>query len=205
MIAPATIRLPADDLCLAFANTRYWRGRAAPTEEWGGPADLLAWIDAHAGAPAPARAQLATDWQAAPAEAAVAFGAAMELREALYRLFAAHAEAAAPAAADIARLNRVLATHAPRQALLATPSGLAWAVPAADPQAVALAPVVWSAGDLLTGPRLARVRCCDNPECRYLFLDDSKAGSRRWCTMSTCGNRAKAHRHYARRRAGRVA
>jgi len=58
-----------------------------------------------------------------------------------------------------------------------------------------------SAGDLLLGPKLARVRQCANPACRFLFLDDSKAGNRRWCSMAACGNRAKAHRHYLRRKA----
>ena len=63
-----------------------------------------------------------------------------------------------------------------------------------------LAPVLWSAGDLLAGPRLDRVRRCANPECGWLFLDDSRAGKRRWCSMTSCGNRAKARRHYHRSR-----
>jgi predicted RNA-binding Zn ribbon-like protein len=34
-----------------------------------------------------------------------------------------------------------------------------------------------------------------------VFLDVSKAGARRWCTMNSCGNRAKAHRHYHKAKA----
>ena len=64
--------------------------------------------------------------------------------------------------------------------------------------AALLAPALWSAGDLLTGPQLARVRECANDKCLWLFLDESKNGTRRWCSMSACGNRAKAHRHYLR-------
>ena len=60
--------------------------------------------------------------------------------------------------------------------------------------------MVWSAGDLLVGPRLARVRRCANERCLYLFVDDSKSGTRRWCSMAACGNRAKAHRHYVRKK-----
>ena len=63
------------------------------------------------------------------------------------------------------------------------------------------AALLWSAAELLTGPRRDRVRQCDNPDCRYLFLDASKAGSRRCCVMASCGNRAKAHRHYRKQRA----
>ncbi|MGE0279443.1 MAG: CGNR zinc finger domain-containing protein [Rhizobiaceae bacterium] len=43
-----------------------------------------------------------------------------------------------------------------------------------------------------------RIRICQN--CRWLFLDRSKNGSRRWCDMAVCGNRQKAKRHYHRRR-----
>ena len=59
-----------------------------------------------------------------------------------------------------------------------------------------LAPLLWSAGDLLAGGKLDRVKRCANPECGWLFLDDSRAGKRRWCSMSSCGNREKARRHY---------
>ena len=42
---------------------------------------------------------------------------------------------------------------------------------------------------------------------RWLFLDDSKSANRRWCSMSSCGNRAKAHRHYMKKikPAGKIA
>jgi predicted RNA-binding Zn ribbon-like protein len=43
-----------------------------------------------------------------------------------------------------------------------------------------------------------RIRTCDHPQCVLWFLDTSKSGQRRWCSMDTCGNRAKASRHYNR-------
>lgn len=45
-----------------------------------------------------------------------------------------------------------------------------------------------------------RVKACANPTCVLHFFDISKNGSRRWCSMAGCGNRAKASRHYARHR-----
>ncbi|MEU3137936.1 CGNR zinc finger domain-containing protein [Nocardiopsis alba] len=45
-----------------------------------------------------------------------------------------------------------------------------------------------------------RIRGCANPACVLHFFDTSKNGTRRWCSMSACGNRAKAARHHARRR-----
>jgi predicted RNA-binding Zn ribbon-like protein len=47
-----------------------------------------------------------------------------------------------------------------------------------------------------------RVRKCANPDCVHWFLDTTRSGTRRWCTMSVCGNRLKARRHYRRRHPG---
>jgi len=44
-----------------------------------------------------------------------------------------------------------------------------------------------------------RLRACGNPECRLYLLDRTRAGTARWCSMSVCGNRMKARRHYSRR------
>ena len=50
----------------------------------------------------------------------------------------------------------------------------------------------------LTSGSPERIRVCDNDRCRWVFFDTSRTGRRRWCDMSTCGNRAKAARHRAR-------
>ena len=48
----------------------------------------------------------------------------------------------------------------------------------------------------------ARVRMCEAPDgCGWLFYDETRNGTRRWCSMKDCGNRAKARRHYARNKA----
>jgi len=169
------------DLCLDFANTRYWRGQATHTETLNAPQDLAVWAKCTGKAPSPRE-----------------FEKALDLREALYRLFDANAERRPPAQHDLETLNRALAAAPARSSLKRGRDGrYAWEVEAKSGTALAmLAPVLWSAGDLLAGPRLDRVRKCANPECGWLFLDDSRAGKRRWCSMSACGNRAKARRHY---------
>jgi predicted RNA-binding Zn ribbon-like protein len=45
-----------------------------------------------------------------------------------------------------------------------------------------------------------RLRICEGPNCSWLFIDSSKAGRRRWCDMTVCGNAAKSRRFYARSR-----
>jgi predicted RNA-binding Zn ribbon-like protein len=54
----------------------------------------------------------------------------------------------------------------------------------------------------LTDGHPERIRICDNDRCRWVFYDTSRTGRRRWCDMTTCGNRAKAARHRARAKGG---
>jgi predicted RNA-binding Zn ribbon-like protein len=56
---------------------------------------------------------------------------------------------------------------------------------------------VLSALSLLDPARLSRIKIC--PNCHWLYLDESRNRSRRWCDMTVCGNRAKAKRHYDRK------
>lgn len=63
--------------------------------------------------------------------------------------------------------------------------------------ALPLLRAAWAAGDLLTSGRLLQVCVCPGADCGWLFLD--AGGRRRWCAMSSCGNRAKVAA-YARRR-----
>ena len=62
--------------------------------------------------------------------------------------------------------------------------------------------VARSAAELLAGGDPRRLRKCANPSCRLMFYDASKAGRRRWCSMRTCGGRAKSRAFYRRRRDG---
>ena len=59
-------------------------------------------------------------------------------------------------------------------------------------------PIAQSATELLTSSQLRTVRMCEAPTCAWLFLDQSRNRSRRWCDMKVCGNRQKARRHYQR-------
>jgi len=61
--------------------------------------------------------------------------------------------------------------------------------------------IATSACALLADPReTARLKQCPATDCGWLFIDESRTGRRKWCSMETCGNRAKAKRHYTRHR-----
>ena len=75
-----------------------------------------------------------------------------------------------------------------------------WRVDTPDEMELPLHRIAWAAGDLLTSGRLDRVKACPGPNCGWVFLDTS--GRRRWCSMASCGNRAKV-RAYSERSAVR--
>ena len=59
-----------------------------------------------------------------------------------------------------------------------------------------LQPIALSAARIVTEANPTRIRQCASSNCMYWFLDTSKSGRRRWCSMSRCGNRAKVAKHY---------
>ena len=195
-----TLPTPRDDLCLDFANTRYWRGSDPATETLHDPVGLLAWVRSSGSVDPALLARLEAAWRDWPDTAGPAFGQAIVLREALYAVFATLTAGAEPSVADLDTVNAALRRTPARTTLDRRDGRFVWRLGPADAVDGLLAPVLWSAGDLLSGTRLGRVRRCANDRCGWLFLDDSKSANRRWCSMSQCGNRAKAHRHYAKRR-----
>lgn len=196
-------------LCLDFANTLDDRPDPHPNEYLQSYADLLA-FERQTGALSEAQlAHLRAEAVRRPAEAAATLARALGLREVIYRLFLALAEGESAPPAELADLNRALA-DALAQARVAEDgrnvSGrFAWTW-ADDPLRLdmPLWPVARSAAELLTSSELSALRLCASETCAWLFLDTSRNGSRRWCSMRTCGNRAKARRHHARVRAASV-
>jgi predicted RNA-binding Zn ribbon-like protein len=69
-----------------------------------------------------------------------------------------------------------------------------------DPISGAMARLSEAVTRELTGDNSRRLRICANDECRWVFNDHSPAGRRKWCDMSSCGNRAKAARHRERQK-----
>ncbi len=70
--------------------------------------------------------------------------------------------------------------------------------PARDGNATAalLAELAEAAADLLAGPSITKVRHCEGPECRMIFLPAHPR--RRWCSPALCGNRVRVARYYQR-------
>jgi predicted RNA-binding Zn ribbon-like protein len=126
-----------------------------------------------------------------------------EVREALREVWDAQVEARLPAASALETLNRVL-DRGLRAELRANPAGIEVAHRHAgdDPTGEALALVAAPLVEAIASGATDRWRICANDGCRWVFEDVSRAGRRRWCDMSTCGNRAKVQRYRSRHREG---
>lgn len=192
----ALISTARADLCLDFANSRYWRGTDQPTETLETFNDVFTWLAAANALDSRTVEALKQNWQPTDAD----HTETIQLREALYRIFTAVAAYAEPASADIEIFNRKLTAAPARTQLVKQEGAYLWRANLKPQLPDLLAPILWTAGDMLAEPRRDRVRLCANEKCVWLFLDDSKSGTRRWCDMKACGNRAKAHRHYEKKK-----
>lgn len=63
-----------------------------------------------------------------------------------------------------------------------------------------LVPIAESAADLLCYGESSLLKQCESKECVLYFYDTTKNHRRRWCSMATCGNRAKAAAFYQRQK-----
>jgi predicted RNA-binding Zn ribbon-like protein len=160
------------------------RRRGAPVERLETPEDLSRWLDLAglaAGAVCDRRLLLQ----------------ARELREAIYRLVTDAREGRPPAGPDLELVNAWARRPTPGPQLDAS---LRLSFTGPDPSRAALAGLARSAIELVAGPELGRVRNCASPSCSLLFIDRSRPGRRRWCSMERCGNRAQTARYRRRRR-----
>ena len=195
-----TFRCPGGALCLDFCNSGHGI-KGSQQEEWIATfADLMDWLEA-AGALSKSQATKLRAAGAGSPQAAQQFLArAIAFREALARVLLARTESRAAASEDLRVIDSQYARTAPFARLASTPEGFAWSLDtAASALDAALRPIVESAVGLLTSSKLARLRRCGSPTCYWLFLDETKNCSRRWCEMASCGNLMKVRRHRASR------
>jgi len=169
-------------LALDLPATLAFRLKAEPKDLLTTPEDLVRWLVAAGLVPDPV----------AGTEADLL--AARELREALYHLAWACIHNEPFETHDLAVVNRWAAEPLPIAQLGA--KGLTWSGKGVR---TSLATVAKDGVELFGGPLAPRVRNCANKGCAILFVDTSRSGRRRWCSMSACGNKAKVGAFRGRR------
>jgi predicted RNA-binding Zn ribbon-like protein len=200
-IQAVTFDLSAGQLSLDFANTLDDRASASPQEYLNSYNDLLAWSRQAQTVTDADERRLREQAEKHPVKASGVLQRAIVLREALFRIFSAAAQGASPEDEDLNILNSALSEAMCHIRIVPQTGGFQWDW-MAGPENLdrVLWPVIRSAADLLTSEELSDTRVCASENCDWLFLDTSKNHSRRWCNMKTCGNRAKAKRHYQRQK-----
>ncbi|UYQ63759.1 CGNR zinc finger domain-containing protein [Streptomyces peucetius] len=179
-----SFRFDPGALCLELLTTG-GPGRLAAYEVLHDPAALLRWV---------ADSRLSAGLQLDADDAGVA--GARVLRHALWRMAAARAHGGDTDPADVAVVNEAAAAP-PLAARIGADGSRQWA-PGGATVTQLLSTVARDAVDLFTGPHAHRIRECGSHDCGLLFVDTSRPGRRRWCSMERCGNRNKVRAHRAR-------
>lgn len=185
-------RLPhvAGRRCLDFVNTLVAADEPVRRDSLLTPQDYRSWAK---------RAGISLDPPAEPATEARALARARALRETLLAIGLALVEGRPCPPDAMADLTRAVARSFRSRRLVAQKGGLGWARTHRDLDSVTDLLAV-EAAELFAGGKPFRLKRCAGEHCGWFFLDTSRNGLRRWCSMSDCGNRAKARRHRARLR-----
>jgi len=164
---------------------------------------LLRWFRAAALANGSGLARLEQQW-AGSARARRTLDEIRRLREALRKQVLAWECGGRVRHATIEKLNTLLTAHPMLAKLVETDRGprIDLSFEVRQPEDL-FAPLVRSAARLFTEADRSRVRKCG--QCVLHFLDTSKKGTRRWCSMQLCGNRLKVAAYARRKRIGRHA
>jgi predicted RNA-binding Zn ribbon-like protein len=193
-------------VCLDFVNTVGSRLTDRHSEYLRSYADLLDWAR-QAGLLAPEETEgLSRQAALDPEGARETLSRALALREAIHSVVSRAIAGESQDESDLSVLNRELSIALSH--LRVMPSGGAygwdWDLSGDDGGARLdgpLWPVAQSAAELLTSPKLGRVKVCAGKGCGWMFLDESRNASRLWCDSRDCGNRERVRRHLARKRA----
>jgi predicted RNA-binding Zn ribbon-like protein len=139
----------------------------------------------------------------APSNTQTTLRNAIQLRDAIYDIFAAVAQRRVIPNTALAILNKAVRQAAQHSQLVHNNRRFTWEWIAPESNLGSMLwPVSRAATELLSGEEVDLVRQCASETCSGLFLDKTKNHRRRWCDMKSCGNRDKARRYYQRQKAG---
>ena len=188
------------ELFISFGNTlEFTRNR--PIEHLPDADALLAWLRARRLVSGRGYAAEAARLRRDPEEAARRLERFRHLREVLHTIAAEVTERGHPTIDQLRLLNHILRHGLHYHQLEMDPDSTRYTfAQVGDRLDQARATIASSLAQFLADDAPSRLRVCANGGCRYLFIDRSPTGRRRWCDMRTCGNQAKVARHRARAR-----
>lgn len=165
------------------------------------PRTALEWLCTHGLMHGESRENLLRQYEGSPGAGWEMLARLHRVREAMRGVLEARGGARPPDVADLAEINRALRTHYIYELVPATDGLSLDHRHQGDPVDGAIARLVEAIARELIQGEAARLRVCENDQCRWVFKDTSRTGKRKWCSMRSCGNRAKVARHRARQKA----
>lgn len=194
----STLELAGNALCLDFANSVNTRRHHPVNDYVTDYADLLEW-SGHAGSLTPQAIRRLREHIATSA-AGKTLAKAHRLRETIYAVFSPIAQGRPAPVRDVDAVSEAYSSAMGRATVRQSSQGfgLSWPVDEHLTADAPLWPIGRSAGELLLSGPLERLGEC--PGCGWLFLDTSRNGARRWCSMATCGSRDKMARYHRQQR-----
>jgi len=188
----------AEELFISFGNTlEYERGE--PTDAVPDISSLLAWLRERRLISGRGLAAEAARLRRDPEETARRLERFQHLRNVLHGVAAEVTESGHPTTEQLRELNHILRHGLHYHQIERDPDGTRYTfAQVGDRLDQARATIASSFAQFLADDNPSRLRVCANAGCRYLFIDRSPTGRRRWCDMRTCGNQAKVARHRAR-------
>jgi predicted RNA-binding Zn ribbon-like protein len=193
-------------VCLDFVNTVGSRLTDRPSEYLRSYEDLLDWSK-QAGLLAPEETEgLSRQATLDPEGAQETLSRALALREAIHRVISRAIASETQYESDLSVLNREISVALSHLRVMPAGGAYGWDWDLSGDDGGArldspLWPVAQSAAELLTSSKLDRAKVCAGEGCGWMFLDESRNNSRRWCDSRDCGNRERVRRHLARKRA----
>jgi predicted RNA-binding Zn ribbon-like protein len=195
----ANLRIVAGNLALDFVNTSSGPRHGPADAEWlSSYEDFAAWSR---------RVGITAEPSIEPASGAAALAAlarVLACRDDMYEIFLAIADGSAPPDQALRRLQLAYLEALAHGQLISAGNGgrYQWRWDSGSSLLAPLWTVVAAAVELLTQGPADRIKPCH--ACRFLFIDLSKNGSRRWCSMEDCGKAAKIARYLQRRSSARA-
>jgi predicted RNA-binding Zn ribbon-like protein len=188
----AELPFVAGHVALDFVNTAEERGHPDAIDSLATPGDLRLWGR---------RYGLISGRAADDDQDQAEFDRAIKARELLYALFLARRSGQPPAQAQVARLTELgAAAYRAGNLRLNQDGSISWSWERSKLATIRHIAVT-GAIDLLQAEPSARLKQCPGRQCGWFFLDTTKRGNRRWCSMSECGQDAKDEQRRLRRQA----
>ncbi|HSM38346.1 MAG TPA: CGNR zinc finger domain-containing protein [Candidatus Limnocylindrales bacterium] len=195
---PESTTAQPDELFVRFANT-FELSRGEAVDHLPDPESLLTWLRDEGLISNRARAAESGRIRRDPEEGERRLLRFRRLRDVLHAVAGELGETRRVSPAHLGELNHILRHGLHYHQLRHEPGGTRYAVAqVGDRLDQARAAIAGSFAHFLAAGAADRLRTCANEGCRYVFIDHSPAGRRRWCDMRTCGNQAKVARHRAR-------